>query len=74
MTGFIPTYRVILNDIRKSIASGQLKQGDKLPTLQELATKYDCSLGTARRAIEILLETGEVYGHQGKGTFVGPRP
>ncbi|RKF18327.1 GntR family transcriptional regulator [Micromonospora globbae] len=73
MTGYVPTYRVILNDLRKSIASGQLKPGDKLPTLSELADKYDCALGTARRALEILLETGEIIGKQGKGTYVAEK-
>ncbi|WBB82218.1 winged helix-turn-helix domain-containing protein [Micromonospora sp. WMMD882] len=74
MTGYVPTYRVILNNIRKSIASGSLKPGDRLPTLPELAEKYECSIGTARRAVEILLETEEIHGRQGVGTFVGPRP
>ncbi|MEU8025113.1 MULTISPECIES: GntR family transcriptional regulator [Micromonospora] len=70
MSGYIPTFRVVINDIRKSIASGQLKEGDKLPSLPELAEKYDCSIGTVRRAIEHLQITGELQGRQGKGTYV----
>ncbi|MFI9638912.1 GntR family transcriptional regulator [Micromonospora sp. NPDC051925] len=70
MNGYVPTFRVVINDIRKPIASGQLTAGDKLPSLPELAEKYDCSIGTVRRAIEHLQITGELQGRQGKGTYV----
>ncbi|MER7167459.1 GntR family transcriptional regulator [Micromonospora sp. NPDC000207] len=73
MTGYVPTFRVIIEDIRRSIATGQLKEGDKLPSLPELADRYDCSVGTARRAIEHLQITGELQGRQGKGTYVTGR-
>ncbi|GIJ27898.1 hypothetical protein Vqi01_30600 [Micromonospora qiuiae] len=44
-----------------------LFQGMPLP---ELADKYDCAIGTVRRAIEYLQITGELQGRQGKGTYV----
>ncbi|GGL97466.1 MULTISPECIES: GntR family transcriptional regulator [Micromonospora] len=73
MTGYVPTFRVIIEDIRRSVATGQLKEGDKLPSLPELVERYECSVGTVRRAIEFLQITGELQSRQGKGTYVTGR-
>jgi GntR family transcriptional regulator len=70
MSPYKPVYRVILEDLRTSIARGVLKPGDKIMTAKELAEHYDCALGTARRALEIMIESGELYARPGIGTFV----
>ncbi|AYF27533.1 GntR family transcriptional regulator [Micromonospora tulbaghiae] len=67
---YVPMYRLILRDIRTQIDRGLLKPGDKIPTTKELADKYDTSPGTARKAVEILLEAGILEGRQGLGVFV----
>ncbi|MFB9546954.1 winged helix-turn-helix domain-containing protein [Micromonospora sagamiensis] len=59
-----------MNDLRVKIERGLLKPGDKLPTTKELADEYQTSVGTARKAVEILLEAGVVEGRQGLGVFV----
>ncbi|MFI7330669.1 GntR family transcriptional regulator, partial [Micromonospora aurantiaca (nom. illeg.)] len=66
--------RVILRDIRTQIERGLLKPGDKIPTTKELADKYDTSVGTARKAVEILLEAEILEGRQGLGVFVAEKP
>jgi GntR family transcriptional regulator len=35
-----------------------------------LAEQYDVSPGSVRQAITLLMETGELRGHQGLGVFV----
>lgn len=70
MTGYVPAFRRIMDDIRKSVASGQLKAGQKLPSLPELANNYGCSIGTVRRALERLMVSGVVEGRQGIGYFI----
>ncbi|WP_423202970.1 GntR family transcriptional regulator [Micromonospora kangleipakensis] len=55
----------------KRIASGEWPPGHKLPSTKALAELYEVgSQSTVRQAITILIETGELYGHQGLGVFV----
>ncbi|MDW5328681.1 GntR family transcriptional regulator [Plantactinospora sp. KLBMP9567] len=71
---FEPHYRRIIADIRRRIASGEWPSGHKLPSTKTLAEIYDVrSQSTVRSAITILIETGELYGHQGLGVFVADR-
>jgi GntR family transcriptional regulator len=68
---FEPHYRRIINDIRRRVAEGEWPPGHKLPSTKELADLYQVgSQSTVRQAITILIETGELYGHQGLGVFV----
>lgn len=68
---FEPHYRRIIADVRRRIASGEWPPGHKLPSTKALAERYEVrSQSTVRAAVTILLETGELYGHQGLGVFV----
>ena len=67
---FEPHYRRIIRDVRARVASGELTPGTKLPSTRTLAEQYDVSPGSVRQAITILIETGELRGHQGLGVFV----
>ncbi|MFC0508242.1 GntR family transcriptional regulator [Micromonospora costi] len=72
---FEPHYRRIIADIRGRVASGEWPPGYKLPSTKALAEMYEVrSATTVRQAITILIETGELYGHQGLGVFVSDRP
>ncbi|MDQ7907581.1 winged helix-turn-helix domain-containing protein [Phytohabitans sp. ZYX-F-186] len=64
----------IIADITAQITNGQLNEGDKIPSVTELAATYKCSIATARRAIERLQEDGVLQGHKGLGVFVGQAP
>ncbi|MER6593371.1 GntR family transcriptional regulator [Micromonospora purpureochromogenes] len=71
---FEPHYRRIIADIRERIASGEWPPGHKLPSTKALAEMYQVgSQSTVRQAITILIETGELHGHQGLGVFVAER-
>ncbi|MFF4876333.1 GntR family transcriptional regulator [Micromonospora sp. NPDC000668] len=71
---FEPHYRRIIADIRERIASGEWPPGHKLPSTKALAEMYEVgSQSTVRQAVTILIETGELYGHQGLGVFVADR-
>ncbi len=65
-----PIYTRIVADIRASIASGELKPGDKLPSVAELRAHYSASNTAVRNAMLVLREAGLVQGHQGKGVYV----
>lgn len=72
---FEPHYRRIIADIRTRIANGEWPPGHKLPSTRALAEMYEVgSQSTVRQAITIMIETGELYGHQGLGVFVADDP
>ncbi|GAB2939318.1 hypothetical protein GCM10027280_29530 [Micromonospora polyrhachis] len=65
-----PIYTRIVADIRARIASGELKPGDKLPSMAQLRTQYNASNTAVRNAMLVLREAGLTEGHQGKGVYV----
>jgi len=65
-------YQTIIDDIRRDIASGKLKPGDKLPSINELRAQYECSAEPVKTALRMLSAAGDTIGHQGRGTFVAP--
>jgi GntR family transcriptional regulator len=57
-------------DIRQQIRTGQLKPGDRLPSISELREEYGVSYGTIRAAMLILKVEKLVVGHPGKAVYV----
>jgi GntR family transcriptional regulator len=64
----------IADDIRAKIETGELAPGEQLPTYDELAKQYLCSLTVVRRAVDLLKQQGLLITKQGTGTFVRERP
>lgn len=60
----------IADDIRIAIERGDLAPGDPLPTLQELARTWKCSIGVAREAVALLKTQGLITGGRGKAPTV----
>jgi GntR family transcriptional regulator len=67
-----PPSRVMADDLRNKIESGELGPGDKLPSERELAEKYGTARNTAREAVRLLTEAGLVVAEHGRGSFVRP--
>lgn len=63
-------YGRIYDELVQRIESGQLADGDRVPSETELMAAYDASRGTVRRAVEMLQERGYVQKMHGKGVFV----
>ena len=74
MTKAIPTtgtkLRKIVNSILKSIATGQLRNGDRVTSERQLAKQFQVSLGTVQRALQHLEYRGIIIRQQGRGNFV----
>ena len=68
-----PAHR-IADDLRGQIISGELEPDGSLPSENELAGQYHTSRPTVRRALLQLQGEGLIYGKQGKGWFVRPKP
>ena len=71
--GAAPRYEQIANSLCQAIRTGQLKPGDRLPTLRHLASELGVSLTTVTAAFKSLAESGWTRGEIGRGTFVAER-
>ena len=69
---FEPPYFQLANILRREIATGSLRPGDRLPSEVQLCERYEVSPMTARRALTILLDEGLLTAARGRGTFVKP--
>ena len=65
-----PIYSQISSQIKTMILSGQLKEGDALPSMRNLALQLRISVITTKRAYEELEHDGFIESYTGKGSFV----
>jgi GntR family transcriptional regulator len=65
-----PDYQRIANEYRDRIKSGELKAGDRLPSISQLQKQYGVSAQPVKSALLVLQTEGLVEGHQGRGVFV----
>lgn len=65
-----PIYEQIVQQIRAQILSGNLSEGQALPSIRALARDLQISVITTKRAYEELEREGFLNGVGGKGTFV----
>lgn len=65
-----PRYVQVSNYVRILIEQNNLKKGDPLPTEADLCKKFQCSRGTVRQAMELLVHAGKIRRLRGAGTFV----
>jgi len=70
----VPFYRQIADQIRYGIVTGQLKTGDKLPTVRALAVELSVNPNTISKVYRELEIQDVLETQQGTGTFVGPKP
>jgi GntR family transcriptional regulator len=66
----VPIYLQIVEQVRRLVALGALRNGDRLPTVRELAVQCRINRNTAGRAIQELEREGIVRTQVGQGTFV----
>ena len=63
-------YEQIVSQIKAQIMSGQLSEGDALPSMRALAQSLRISVITTKRAYEELERDGFIISQTGKGSFV----
>ena len=68
-----PIYEQISAQIKSKIISGELKEGDALPSMRLLAKELRISVITTKRAYEELERAGFIVSVTGKGSFVSMR-
>lgn len=67
-----PLYEQIKEQIKNAIISGELKEGEGLPSIRALANDLHVSVLTTRRVYDELESEGFVITKAGKGSFVAP--
>ncbi len=67
-----PIYEQIKEQIKEAILSDELKEGDTLPSIRQLARDLQISVITTTRAYTDLEQEGFIAIQQGRGCFVLP--
>jgi len=66
----IPKYRQIIDAIQQKIKAGELKKGDKIPSLNMFCRQYGLSQDTVLMAYSELKSKGVITSQVGKGYFI----
>jgi len=65
-----PPYLRIVAEIRGRILAGELRPGDRVPSVRHLARRWNVAVATATRAVSALRDEGLVEAKVGSGTVV----
>lgn len=65
-----PPYLQVVRHIREQIISGQLSDGDVVPSARQITRDWDVAIATAMKALSTLRAEGLVRAIPGKGTVV----
>ncbi len=69
-----PIYLQIARQVEQLVARGELKLGDQLPTVRELATELRINFNTVGRAYRVLDESRLISTQRGRGTYIWEEP
>ena len=65
-----PIYRQVIEQIRRQIVAGQLRQGEQLPSVRDLASQLRVNPMTVSKAYSLLEKEGLLDRRRGVGLFV----
>ncbi|NUO98868.1 MAG: GntR family transcriptional regulator [Nonomuraea sp.] len=65
-----PPYARIVEDVKRRIAAGKLRPGDRVPSTRQLARDWGVALATAAKALTLLAQEGVVVAEPRVGTVV----
>lgn len=68
--GTLAIYEQIVNQLKNAIVTGELKEGEALPSIRALAGELNVSVITTKRAYEELEKDGLIRSVAGKGFYV----
>jgi GntR family transcriptional regulator len=65
-----PIWKQIEDEVRRRVASGQLRPGAAIPSVRELSKSLRVNPATVSKAYQRLTDTGLLEVRRGEGTFV----
>ncbi|QDU79790.1 HTH-type transcriptional repressor YtrA [Polystyrenella longa] len=65
----VPIYKQIVEQVRQAVASGDLKEGDPLPSVRALANKLVINHNTVAKAYAHIVQEGIAVAQPGRGLF-----
>lgn len=68
-----PIYEQIKEGLKRLVITGALRDGDRLPSVRELAADLSINPNTIQRAYRELESDGYIYTIAGKGSFAAPQ-
>ena len=68
--GNIPIYIQIMDMIKRDIITKKIKEGDKLPSVREMADNLKVNPNTIQRVYQELEREGVTFTQRGMGTFI----
>lgn len=71
--GPTPPWRLVLNDLRAKIESGELPPGAMVPSIVTLHQEYGIAKTTARKVLAALRDEGLIVTVPGWGSFVAEK-
>jgi len=69
----VPIYEQIKEQVKEAILNDEMKDGDMLPSIRQLAGDLKVSVITTTRAYAELEQEGYIITVQGKGCYVAPK-
>ncbi len=70
----VPPYLQLVHQVRQSLLLGYLREGDRLPTVKEVAGDLAINPNTVVKAYRQLEHEGLAGGRPGQGTFITGTP
>ncbi|MEV4899127.1 TetR/AcrR family transcriptional regulator C-terminal domain-containing protein [Nonomuraea sp. NPDC055795] len=69
-----PPYRQIVTEIKRRVAEGELRAGDRVPSTRQVAVQWGVATATAAKALSTLRQEGVVVAVPRVGTVVAEKP
>lgn len=66
----LPIYTQIVDFLKGKIVSGEIKEGEKLPSVREIARSLKVNPNTVQRSYQVLESEDIVFTQRGRGSFV----
>lgn len=66
----LPLYQRLRDELAQQIADNRWRPGEAIPTESVLSSEYGLSVGTVRKAIDMLVAERILERQQGRGTFI----
>jgi GntR family transcriptional regulator len=65
-----PIYAQIVDQVQMQLTTGELRPGEQLPTVRQLASELRVNFNTIARAYRLLDEAGMISTQRGRGTYL----